>query len=582
MQKRAAARTLVPAALQRSERERSSVHPAHAAAAARRRAGFLLLLGDVADERFGRQQQRSDRGGVLERRAHHLGRIDDAGLHQVLVLLGLSIEAGLVVELLDPLHDDRTFVARVGSDPPHRLFDRARDDVEADLLVAFELQAVEHLARAHQRNTAAGHDALFDGRLGRVHRVFDPRLLLLHLGLGGCTDLDDGHAADELREPLLQLLTVVVGGRVLDLRADLLHAPLDGVRAAAALDDRRVVLVDRDLLGLAEVFELDVLELEAEVFRDGLAAGEDGDVLQHGLAAITEPGRLHGRSLQRAAQLVHDERCERLALDVFRDDQQRAAAAGHLLEHREQILHRADLLLVNQDDRILQNDFHPLGVGHEVGRQVAAIELHALDDVERGLERLGFFNRDDAILADLLHRLGDDRADRLVVVRRDRPDLRDHVALHRLALLLQGLDDRLNGLLDAALQLHRIGAGDDVLGAFAVDRLREHGCRRRAVACDVRRLARHFAHHLCAHVLERILQLDLFRHGHAVLGDRGRAELLVEDDVAALRPERHLDRVGQLVDAAQDRLARLLTVDNLLCHVWNSRESIPGREARGV
>ena len=69
-----------------------------------------------------------------------------------------------------------------------------------------------------QRHAAAGHDALFDGRLGRVHRVFDARLLLLHLGLGGRTDLDDGDAADELGQPLLQLLAVVVRGGVLDLR----------------------------------------------------------------------------------------------------------------------------------------------------------------------------------------------------------------------------------------------------------------------------------------------------------------------------------------------------------------------------
>ena len=47
----------------------------------------------------------------------------------------------------------------------------------------------------------------------------------------------------------------------------------------------------------------------------------------------------------------------------------------------------------------------------------------------------------------------------------------------------------------------------------------------------------------------------------------GRAELLVEDDVAALGAEGDLDRVGQLVDAAQDRLPRLLAVHNLFCHV---------------
>ena len=100
-----------------------------------------------------------------------------------------------------------------------------------------------------------------------MHRVLDARLLLLHLGLGGRTDLDDGDAADQLREPLLQLLAVVVRGRVLDLRADLLDAALDGVRGAAALDDRRVVLVDRDLLGLAEIVDLDVLELDDRGLR---------------------------------------------------------------------------------------------------------------------------------------------------------------------------------------------------------------------------------------------------------------------------------------------------------------------------
>ena len=123
------------------------------------------------------------------------------------------------------------------------------------------------LAR-RQRDAAARHDAFLDGRLGRVHRVLDARLLLLHLGLGGRTDLDDGDAADQLREPLLQLLAVVVRGRVLDLRAELLDAALDGRRRAGALDDRRVVLVDGDLLGLAEVVELDVLELDAEVLGD--------------------------------------------------------------------------------------------------------------------------------------------------------------------------------------------------------------------------------------------------------------------------------------------------------------------------
>ena len=55
------------------------------------------------------------------------------------------------------------------------------------------------------------------------------------------------------------------------------------------------------------------------------AAGQDRDVLEHGLAAIAEARRLDGGGLQRAAQLVDDERRQRLTFDVLRDDQQRTA-----------------------------------------------------------------------------------------------------------------------------------------------------------------------------------------------------------------------------------------------------------------
>jgi hypothetical protein len=50
--------------------------------------------------------------------------------------------------------------------------------------------------------------------------------------------------------------------------------------------------------------ERNVLEFDAEVFRDRLAAGQDRDVLQHGLAAIAEARRLDGSNLQTTAQTV--------------------------------------------------------------------------------------------------------------------------------------------------------------------------------------------------------------------------------------------------------------------------------------
>ena len=101
-------------------------------------------------------------------------------------------------------------------------------------------------ARAEERDAAAGDDAFLDRRAGRVQGVLDAGLLLLHLGLGGGADVDDGDAAGELGEALLELLAVVVGGGLVDLAADLLDAALDVGALAGALDDGRVLLVDRD------------------------------------------------------------------------------------------------------------------------------------------------------------------------------------------------------------------------------------------------------------------------------------------------------------------------------------------------
>ena len=74
-------------------------------------------------------------------------------------------------------------------------------------------------------------------------------------------------------------------------------------------------------------------------------------------------------------------------------------------------LQRRKLLLVDQNVGVVELGDHLLGVGDEVGREIAAIELHALDDVGLGLKALGFLDRDHAFIADLLHRLGDFFAD---------------------------------------------------------------------------------------------------------------------------------------------------------------------------
>src|SRR5262249_9167481 len=139
-----------------------------------------------------------------------------------------------------------------------------------------------------ESDAAAGDDALGHRGPRRVQRILNAALGLLHLGLGGRADADDGHAAGQLRQPLAELLLVVFALGLGHLGANLLDAPLNVGLLAGAADDRGALLLDAHRLGLAELVQRDVFELDAEVFADELAAGQYGDVAHHGLAAVAE------------------------------------------------------------------------------------------------------------------------------------------------------------------------------------------------------------------------------------------------------------------------------------------------------
>src|SRR5258705_782468 len=384
-----------------------------------------------------------------------------------------------------------------------------------------------------------------------MHRVIKAILALPDLDLGRAADADHRDAACKLGQTLLQLLTVVVRGSFLDLRLDLVDPRLDVGLLASAADDGGVFLVDHHLLGATEHGERDVLEFDAGFFRNRLPAGQNRDVLQHRLAAIAEARSLDGCDLEAATETVYHKRGQSLAFDVFRDDDERLAALHHGFQQRKQFVQRGELLLVDQDVGIVEFDAHLVGVGDEVGRDVAAVELHALDDLELGLERLGFLNRDDALVADLLHGVRKELADFGVAVGGDGADLGDFLVRGDLLGVLDEVGDHgVHCQVDTALQIHRVHASGNRLGAFADDGCGQHGRGGGAVAGSIGRLRGDFAHHLRAHVLELVVKLDFLGDGDAVLGDAGCAERLVEHDVAALRTERDLHRVVENFDAA--------------------------------
>src|SRR5437667_11587520 len=143
--------------------------------------------------------------------------------HEVFELAGLRVEAeGISVLVLDLAYYHRAVFACVDRDLSCRPGERLFDHLDAvPLVFVFALQLVQGLAGAQQSDTTPGQDAFLDRGPGRMHGIVNAILALLHLDLGGTTDADHCNAASELGQSLLQLLTIVVGSGLLDLRLDL-------------------------------------------------------------------------------------------------------------------------------------------------------------------------------------------------------------------------------------------------------------------------------------------------------------------------------------------------------------------------
>src|SRR5690606_8597842 len=214
------------------------------------------------------------------------------------------------------VEDHRCVFAGVGDDLAQRLFQGPAHDGDAEILVVVgALEVDQRVDGTHHRAAAAGNHVFFHRGTGGMQGVFHAGLFLLHLDLGRGTHLDHGDAAGQLGHALLHLLLVVVGGRLFDLGADLRHAGLDLFLAAGTVDDGGVLLADLHLLGGAEVVQGRAFQAHADLFGDHLAAGEDGDILQHGLAGVTKARRLDGADLDDAADGVDHKGGQRLPVD---------------------------------------------------------------------------------------------------------------------------------------------------------------------------------------------------------------------------------------------------------------------------
>jgi len=118
-------------------------------------------------------------------------------------------------------------------------------------------------------------------------------------------------------------------------------------------------------LARPQVFQLHAFQFDAGLFHDGLAAGEGGNVIQHGLAAIAEPGAFTAQAFRVPRSLLTTRVASASPSTSSAMISSGLPERANLFEQRQQVLHVADFFLVDQDVRILEHGFHAVRVGDE-------------------------------------------------------------------------------------------------------------------------------------------------------------------------------------------------------------------------
>ena len=127
---------------------------------------------------------------------------------------------------------------------------------------------------------------------------------------------------------------------------------------------------------------------------------------------------------------------------------------------------------MDEDVGFLQLASQVLELVDKVRRQVAFVDLHALDQLHRRLQGLALLDGDHAVLADFFHGRSDLLSNLGVLIGGTGSDLGDLAAVFdRCAHLLELRNDHLDPPLDPSFELHSVRAGGDVLEPLVVNGL---------------------------------------------------------------------------------------------------------------
>ena len=116
-------------------------------------------------------------------------------------------------------------------------------------------------------------------------------------------------------------------------------AGIDISFVALAADNPGVVFVGPNPVCFPTVINSYRVEFPAGILRDNCPAGKNGDILQHGLAPVTETRSFDRQDIKGSAHLVDHQRRQGFAVNVVGNDHQIFTYLDHILQEGQEIAH---------------------------------------------------------------------------------------------------------------------------------------------------------------------------------------------------------------------------------------------------
>ena len=168
--------------------------------------------------------------------------------------------------------------------------------------------------------SAACYDSLFYCCSCRCQCVFHTKLCFFHFCFCRCSDTNYCHSACKFCKSFLQLLSVKVRCRFLNLSLDLSNPCIDCGFFSHTVYDGSVFFLNLYGLCTSKLIQCRLFQIQSQFLRYHFTTCQDRNVTQHFFSSVTISRCLYRNDIERTTQFVDNECGESFAFYVLCDN----------------------------------------------------------------------------------------------------------------------------------------------------------------------------------------------------------------------------------------------------------------------